>query len=58
MVLTDPAFGEAQLVEPTDHLQVPIVAGFQWPFRWMRRHGEISELHRFPPESLAEVHYH
>src|SRR4029453_4536615 len=58
MMLADPAFGKTQLVEPTDDLQVPFVAVFERPFRRMRRHGEISELHRFPPESLAEVHYH
>src|SRR5471030_156137 len=47
MMLTDPAFGEAQLVEPADHLKVPFVAVLERPFGRMRRHREISELHRF-----------
>ena len=47
MMLADPGLGEAQLVEPADHLQVPFVAVLERPFGRMRGHGEISELHRF-----------
>ena len=47
VMLADPAFGEAQLVEPADHLQVPLVAVLERPLGRMRRHREISELHRF-----------
>src|ERR1700730_3011145 len=47
VVLADPGFGEAQLVEPADHLQVPLMSVLERPLGRMRRHGEISELHRF-----------
>ena len=47
VMLADPAFGEAQLVEPADDLQVPLVPVLERPLGWMRRHREISELHRF-----------
>jgi hypothetical protein len=47
MMLADPAFREAQFIEPTDHLEIPLVAVFKRPFRGVRRHREISELHRF-----------
>jgi hypothetical protein len=36
VVLADPAFAEAQLVEPADHLQVPVVAVLERPLRRMR----------------------
>src|SRR5260370_16670014 len=47
VVLTDPAFGEAQLIEPADHLKVPVVAILERPLGRVRWHREISELHRF-----------
>ncbi len=47
VMLADPGFSEAQLVEPADHLEIPFVAVLQGPLGRMRRHGEITELHRF-----------
>src|SRR3954469_24225265 len=58
VVLAYPAFGETELVEPADHLQVPLMAVLQRPLRWMRRHREISELHRFLLSYWGEVDYH
>ncbi len=46
-MLADPALGEAQLVEPADDLQVPLVPVLERPLGRMRRHREIAELHRF-----------
>ncbi len=45
VVLADPAFLIAELVEPAQHLQVPIVPFLQPALRRMRRHREISEFH-------------
>src|SRR3569833_2860255 len=47
VMLADPAFGKAQLVEPADHLKIPVMPGLERPLRRVRWHGEISELHRF-----------
>ncbi|MGY4256059.1 hypothetical protein ACVI1L_003127 [Bradyrhizobium sp. USDA 4516] len=48
VVLADPGFLIAELVEPAQHLQVPVVALLQSALRRMRRHREVSEFHGFP----------
>src|ERR1700730_9184048 len=45
VMFTDPGFVVAKLVEPAQHLKVPFMAVLQGPFRRMRRHCEIAELH-------------
>jgi len=40
-MLADPGLGEAQLVEPADHLEIPFVAVLQRTLGGMRRHGEV-----------------
>ena len=45
VVLADPGLGVAQLVEPAQRLEVPVVAGLQAALRRMRGHGEIAEFH-------------
>jgi hypothetical protein len=45
MMLTDPGFLIAELVEPPQDLQVPVVTLFQPAFRRMRGHREISDFH-------------
>src|ERR1700733_10799253 len=45
VVLADPGLGVAQLIEPAQRLEVPVVACLQSPLRRMGRHGEIAEFH-------------
>ena len=45
VVLADPGFLIAELIEPAQHLQVPVVALLQPALRRMRGHREISEFH-------------
>ena len=45
VVLADPGFLVAELVEPAQHLQVPVVTFLQPALRRMRGHREISEFH-------------
>src|SRR6516225_10261275 len=45
VMFTDPGFVVAKLVEPAQHLKVPFMAVLQGPFRRMRRHREIAQLH-------------
>ena len=45
VVLADPGFLVAELIEPAQHLQVPVVTLFQSALRRMRGHREISKFH-------------
>src|SRR5262249_14157190 len=45
VMLADPAFLIAELVEPAQHLQIKIVTLFHTALRRMRRHRKISEFH-------------
>ena len=45
VVFPDPGFLIAELIEPAQHLQIPVVALFQSTLRRMLRHREISEFH-------------
>ena len=45
VVLADPGFLIAELVEPAQHLQVPVVTLLQPALRRMGRHREISDFH-------------
>src|ERR1700712_3019855 len=45
VVLADPGFPIAEFIQPSQRLQVPVVALFQSALRRMGRHREISELH-------------
>ena len=45
VVLADPGFLIAELIEPAQHLQVPVVTLLQPALRRMGRHREISDLH-------------
>ena len=45
VVLADPGFLIAEFIEPSHHLQVPVVSFFQPALRRMRGHGEISDFH-------------
>src|SRR3954468_16299235 len=44
-MLADPGFLVAELVEPAQDLQIPVVALFQSALRRMRGHREISKFH-------------
>jgi hypothetical protein len=55
MMLADPAFLIAELIEPAHHLQVPFVAFPQPALRRMRRHREISEFHGVSSAVLVVV---
>jgi hypothetical protein len=46
-MLADPGLAEAQLVEPADDLKISFVPVLERPLGRMRRHREITELHRF-----------
>jgi hypothetical protein len=48
VMLADPGFLIAELIEPSQHLQIPVVALFQPALRRMRGHREISDFHGFP----------
>jgi hypothetical protein len=45
VVLADPGFLIAELIQPPQHLQVPFVTLLQIAFRRMRGHRKISDLH-------------
>jgi hypothetical protein len=45
MMLADPGFLIAELIEPSQRLKVPVVALFQSALRRMRGHGEIADFH-------------
>ena len=45
VVLADPGLLVAELVEPAQHLQIPVVTLVQAALRRMRGHREIAELH-------------
>src|SRR5829696_8260419 len=45
VVLADPGFLIAELIEPSQRLQIPVVALLQPALRRMGRHREISDLH-------------
>ncbi len=45
VVLADPGFLVAEFIEPSQHLQVPVVTLLQPALRRMRRHREISDFH-------------
>ena len=45
VVLADPRLGVAELVEPAQRLEVPVVARLQASLRRMGGHGEIAEFH-------------
>src|SRR5665213_4388900 len=45
VVLADPGLGVAELVEPAQHLKVPVMPLLQSALRRMGRHREISDLH-------------
>src|SRR5262245_8744709 len=49
VVLPDPGFRVSQLVGPSQHLQIPLVAGEAAALRRVSWHGEQSELPREPP---------
>src|SRR4030095_12808458 len=45
VVLADPRFLVAELVQPSQRLQIPVVTLLQSAFRRMGRHREISDFH-------------
>ena len=45
VMLADPGFLIAELVEPAQHLEIPVVPLLQAPLRRMRGHREISNFH-------------
>src|ERR1700737_2870292 len=45
MMLADPGFLIAELIEPSQRLKVPVVALFLSALRRMRGHGEIADFH-------------
>ena len=45
VVLADPGFGVAELVEPAEGLQVEVVPFLQAALRRVRGHGEVAEFH-------------
>ena len=45
MMLANPGFLIAELIEPAQHLKVPVVPLFQSALRRMRGHREISDFH-------------
>ncbi|MGY3190907.1 hypothetical protein ACVIWU_000273 [Bradyrhizobium sp. USDA 4509] len=55
VMLADPGFLVAELVEPAQRLQVPVVALLQSALRRVRGHGEVSKLHvRFLPSRWVQ----
>src|SRR5262249_52895693 len=48
VMLADPGLLIAELVEPAQRLQVPVLAFLQTAFRRMRGHRKISEFHGLP----------
>ena len=46
VVLADPGLGVAELVEPAQHLKVPVVTLLEVALRRMRRHREVANFHR------------
>src|SRR5258708_22441420 len=55
VMLADPALSVAELIEPANDLQVPFMSVLEAALGWMRRHGEISDLHLFLLWLLLEV---
>ncbi len=55
VVLADPGFLIAELVEPAQDLQVPVMSFLQAALRRMRRHREIADLHGFPHLMLTRL---
>src|SRR3954452_19004619 len=54
VVLADPGFLIAELIEPAQHLQVPLLSLLQSALRRMRGHREVSDFHgRFPLAFVA-----
>src|SRR5687768_1780131 len=45
VVLADPGLDIAELIEPAQDLEVPVMPGFEAPLRRVRGHGEIAEFH-------------
>jgi hypothetical protein len=45
VMLADPGFLIAEFIEPSQHLQVPVVTLLQSALRRMRGHREISDFH-------------
>src|ERR1700733_9974907 len=56
VVFTDPRLRVAQFIEPTQRLQVPVMAFLQASLGRMGGHGEIAEFHGGPP-CLVEAGY-
>ena len=56
VVLADPGFLVAELVEPAQHLQIPVVTLLQPALRRMRGHREITDFHGgFPLAVLLDA---
>ncbi len=45
VVFADPGLAVAELVQPADHLKIPIESGLQVPLRRVGGHGEKAEIH-------------
>src|SRR5262249_23188443 len=48
VMFADPGFLIAELVEPAQHLKIPVLAFLQSALRRMRRHRKVSEFHGVP----------
>src|SRR6202022_4591789 len=58
MMLADPGFLVAELIEPAQHLKVPVVTLFQPDLRRMRGHREISDFHGVSSRSFLKRFLH
>ena len=54
VMLADPGFLIAEFIEPSQHLQIPVVTLFQLALRRMRGHREISDFHGVSSRSFFE----